>query len=192
VAIRTLTLSPAARAGELQGKMGVGAGIVLDSVAADEYAECQLKASFLTGAEPGFELFETMYATRDEGVRHLSRHLARLSASAATLGFKLDDENEIHAQIAEKCAALPAQTPHRMRLALSKNGAVQIAAAVLAPLADETVGVLLGPDHAFPAMQAVIRCCGTRPRAAPNMTAAGAKQKRRVLSTRCFLTSAVS
>ena len=63
--------------------MGVGAGIVLDSVAADEYAECQLKASFLTGAEPGFELFETMYATREEGVRHLSRHLARLSSSAA-------------------------------------------------------------------------------------------------------------
>ena len=71
--------------------MGVGAGIVLDSIAADEYAECRLKASFLTGAEPGFELFETMYATREEGVRHLSRHLARLSSSAATLGFKLDD-----------------------------------------------------------------------------------------------------
>ncbi|RKE26064.1 para-aminobenzoate synthetase/4-amino-4-deoxychorismate lyase [Paraburkholderia sp. BL23I1N1] len=154
VAIRTLTLSPAAQPGELQGKMGVGAGIVLDSVAADEYAECQLKASFLTGAEPGFELFETMYATQEAGVRYLSRHLARLSASAATLGFKLDSENEIRAQIAEKCAALPTQTPHRMRLALSKNGAVQIAAAVLAPLAGETVGVLLGPDHAFPAMQA--------------------------------------
>ncbi|MFM0613462.1 aminodeoxychorismate synthase component I [Paraburkholderia nemoris] len=154
VAIRTLTLTPTARSGELQGKMGVGAGIVLDSVAADEYAECQLKASFLTGSEPGFELFETMYATREEGVRHLSRHLARLSASAATLGFKLDDENEIRARIAEKCAALPTQTPHRMRLALSKNGVAQITAAVLTPLADSTVGVLLGSDHNFPAMDA--------------------------------------
>ncbi|MFM0116087.1 aminodeoxychorismate synthase component I [Paraburkholderia nemoris] len=154
VAIRTLTLTPTARSGELQGKMGIGAGIVLDSVAADEYAECQLKASFLTGAEPGFELFETMYATREEGVRHLSRHLARLSASAATLGFKLDDENKIRAQIAEKCAALPMQIPHRMRLALSKNGTQQITAAVLTPLADSTVGVLLGSDHNFPAMDA--------------------------------------
>lgn len=154
VAIRTLTLSPAAQPGALRGTMGVGAGIVLDSVAADEYAECQLKASFLTGAEPGFELFETMYGTRDEGVRHLSRHLARLSASAAALGFRLDDENEIRAQITEKCAALPAQIPHRMRLALSKNGAVQLTAAVLTPLADSTVGVLLGPDHAFPVMHA--------------------------------------
>ncbi|MCX4150383.1 MULTISPECIES: aminodeoxychorismate synthase component I [Paraburkholderia] len=154
VAIRTLTLTPTAQPGELQGKMGVGAGIVLDSLAADEYAECQLKASFLTGAEPGFELFETMYATREEGVRNLSRHLARLSASAETLGFKLDDENEIRAQIAEKCAALPTQTPHRVRLALSKNGAAQITAAVLTPLADATVGVLLGPDHDFPTTDA--------------------------------------
>ncbi|AXL52769.1 chloride transporter [Paraburkholderia caffeinilytica] len=154
VAIRTLTLKPAATPGALKGTMGVGAGIVLDSVAADEYAECQLKASFLTGAEPGFELFETMHATQEEGVRHLSRHLARLSASAATLGFKLGDENEIRAQITEKCAALPTQTPHRMRLALSKNGAVHITAAVLTPLADSTVGVLLGPDHQFPATDA--------------------------------------
>lgn len=154
VAIRTLTLGPGARPGELQGKMGVGAGIVLDSVAADEYAECQLKASFLTGAEPGFELFETMYATREEGVRHVSRHLARLSASAAALGFKLGDENEIRAQIAEQCTVLPAQTPHRMRLALSKNGALQISSAVLMPLAGSSVGVLLGPDHAFPATHA--------------------------------------
>ncbi|HEX7913766.1 MAG TPA: aminodeoxychorismate synthase component I [Paraburkholderia sp.] len=149
VAIRTLTLNPAPQTGQLQGTMGVGAGIVLDSIAADEFAECQLKASFLTGAEPGFELFETMYATREEGVRYLTRHLARLSSSAAALGFRLDDLDAVHAQIAATCASLPAQTPHRMRLALSKNGAVQITAAVLTPLAEPTVGVLLGSDHAF-------------------------------------------
>ncbi|MGE8488724.1 MAG: aminodeoxychorismate synthase component I [Paraburkholderia nemoris] len=154
VAIRTLTLSPSTQTGRLEGKMGVGAGIVLDSVAADEYAECQLKASFLTGAEPGFELFETMYATREEGVRHLSRHLARLSSSAATLGFKFDDANAISSEIATKCASLPSHTPHRMRLALSKNGTIQITAAVLTPLAEPTAGVLLGPDHAFPATDA--------------------------------------
>ncbi|WP_035553258.1 aminodeoxychorismate synthase component I [Burkholderia sp. 9120] len=154
VAIRTLTLSHAAQTGELQGTMGVGAGIVLDSVAADEFAECQLKASFLTGAEPGFDLFETMYATREEGVRHLSRHLERLSRSAATLGFNLGDESNIRAQITATCESLPAHTPHRMRLALSKNGATHIAAAVLTPLAKQTVGVLLAPDHHFAATEA--------------------------------------
>ncbi|WP_454874769.1 aminodeoxychorismate synthase component I [Paraburkholderia xenovorans] len=154
VAIRTLTLSRSAQNGQLEGRMGIGAGIVLDSVAADEYAECQLKARFLTNAEPGFELFETMYATREEGVRHLSRHLARLASSAAALGFKLEDANVMGAEIAAKCASLPANIPHRMRVALSKNGTAQITAAVLAPLGESTVGVLLGPDHAFPATDA--------------------------------------
>jgi len=152
VAIRTLTLKPSALTGELRGTMGIGAGIVLDSVAEDEYAECRLKARFLTGAEPGFELFETMYATREEGVRHVSRHLARLSASAATLGFQFDAAS-IRAQIAERCASLPAATPHRMRVALGKSGATQITAAVLVPLADSTVNVLLATDHDFASTQ---------------------------------------
>ncbi|MDR6374767.1 aminodeoxychorismate synthase component I [Paraburkholderia caledonica] len=153
VAIRTLTLKPLESTGELRGTMGIGAGIVLDSVAEDEYAECRLKARFLTGAEPGFELFETMYATREEGVRHVSRHLARLSASAATLGFQFDAAS-IRAQIAERCASLPAATPHRMRVALGKSGATQITAAVLVPLADSTVNVLLATDHDFGLTQA--------------------------------------
>lgn len=153
VAIRTLTLEPSAQSGLLRGTMGIGAGIVLDSVAEDEYAECRLKARFLTGAEPGFELFETMYATQEAGVRHLSRHLARLSASAATFGFAFD-EQAVRAQIAEKCASLPPLTPHRMRLALGKSGATQVTAAVLTPLAESSVGVLLATEHGFAAQQA--------------------------------------
>ncbi|AYH44008.1 aminodeoxychorismate synthase component I [Azoarcus sp. DN11] len=48
VAIRTLTLDAAH--GKLQrGRMGVGAGIVIDSTAAEEFEECALKARFLTG-----------------------------------------------------------------------------------------------------------------------------------------------
>ena len=153
VAIRTLTLEPSVQSGLLRGTMGIGAGIVLDSVAEDEYAECRLKARFLTGAEPGFELFETMYATQEAGVRHLSRHLSRLSASAATFGFAFD-EQAVRAQIAEKCASLPPLTPHRMRLALGKSGATQVTAAVLTPLAESSVGVLLATEHGFAALQA--------------------------------------
>ncbi|MBC8730551.1 aminodeoxychorismate synthase component I [Paraburkholderia sp. UCT2] len=152
VAIRTLTLTAStAQAGGtdgLRGSMGIGAGIVLDSVAADEHEECRLKARFLMGAEPGFELFETMYATREDGVRHVERHLRRLSSSAATLGFGFD-EARIRGEISARCATLPAQMPHRMRLALSKSGVTQISAAILAPLADAIVGVLLGPEAQF-------------------------------------------
>ena len=48
----------------------------------------------------------------------------------------------------------PMQTPHRMRLALSKDGTLQITTAVLTPLTDSTVGVLLGLNHNFPTMDA--------------------------------------
>ena len=157
VAIRTLTLdAPDRQTGARHGSMGVGAGVVLDSVAVDEYAECQLKARFLTDADPGFELFETMYATREGGVRHLARHLARLAASAAWLGFRFDEAQlpELRERIETQCAALSAGTPHRVRLALAKSGAVQISAALLTPLAGSVVGVLLAPDQGFAATEA--------------------------------------
>ncbi|QYD69683.1 bifunctional anthranilate synthase component I family protein/class IV aminotransferase [Paraburkholderia edwinii] len=153
VAIRTLTLDPSPRQNSIyHGTLGIGAGIVLDSVAADEYAECQLKARFLTEADPGFQLFETMYATREAGVRHIDRHLARIGASAAWLGFRFD-EAAVRARLDAHCAALQAGQPHRMRLVLDKAGAVEVTVAPLMPLAEESVGVLLGPAHGFANVQ---------------------------------------
>ncbi|MCX5539849.1 aminodeoxychorismate synthase component I [Paraburkholderia sp. CNPSo 3076] len=151
VVIRTLTLdAPSRGAGATRrGEMGVGAGIVLDSVAADEYEECRLKARFLTDADPGVECFETMYATRADGVRHAERHLARLAASAAWLGFPCDVQ-ALRARIDETCATFADDNaPHRVRLALGKSGAATITSALLAPLAHDAVGVLLAPDHGF-------------------------------------------
>ncbi|AXE99478.1 chorismate-binding protein [Paraburkholderia hospita] len=153
VAIRTLTLGAVTPDGARHGEMGIGAGIVLDSVAQDEYAECKLKARFLTEADPGFQLFETMYATREGGVRHLDRHLARLGHSTRWLGFAFD-EDSVRAQLVAQCAALRNATPHRMRLTLDKAGAAEITFAPLVSLTEEVVGVLLGPDHGFATMQA--------------------------------------
>jgi para-aminobenzoate synthetase / 4-amino-4-deoxychorismate lyase len=48
VAIRTLTLGAEAQ-GLRPARLGIGAGIVLDSRADDEFEECLLKARFLTG-----------------------------------------------------------------------------------------------------------------------------------------------
>jgi para-aminobenzoate synthetase / 4-amino-4-deoxychorismate lyase len=142
VAIRTLVV------GEGRGTMGVGAGIVLDSVAADEYAECLLKASFLTGADPGFELFETMYATRDGGVRHYDRHLARISHSVRYLGFAFD-EKQLGTLVDDRCRSFDAGKPYRLRVALDKGGRITLTHAPLAPLAADSVDVLLAPDHGF-------------------------------------------
>ncbi|MBR8240619.1 aminodeoxychorismate synthase component I [Burkholderia multivorans] len=153
VAIRTLTLDalPAsAPAGDdrRRGTMGVGAGIVLDSVAADEYAECELKARFLTDADPGFQLFETTCATPADGIRHVDRHLARLQRSADAFGFRFDAD-ALRRAIDARCAALDGDGPYRMKLSLAKDGTLDIVAAALKPLPAGPVRVWLAADHGF-------------------------------------------
>ena len=140
VPIRTLVLQPPHN-GVRHGELGVGAGIVYDSDPAAEYAECQLKASFLTGMPNDFEIFETIHATREDGCRHLERHLARLQASAAYFGYPFTEELARAGAIAA-CAVLPAATPHRLRLALQPDGEIVVHTAPLAPL-DGPVEVLL-------------------------------------------------
>ncbi|HDV6326838.1 TPA: bifunctional anthranilate synthase component I family protein/class IV aminotransferase [Burkholderia cenocepacia] len=163
VAIRTLTLDAVdvdsndtdgadgtgtTAVGRRRGTMGVGAGIVLDSVAADEYAECELKARFLTDADPGFQLFETTAATRADGIRHLDRHLARLQRSADAFGFRFDAD-ALRREIDARCAALDGDGAYRMKLTLAKDGTFDITAAPLKPLPAGPVGVLLAAAHGF-------------------------------------------
>ena len=86
VAIRTLTLARAA--GNLRrGRMGVGAGIVSDSTAAEEFEECALKARFLTGLASGTGAPRPAGAAEapDRAARG-SRHDARSPAAIAAGG----------------------------------------------------------------------------------------------------------
>jgi len=142
VPIRTLALD-APRGGVRAGVLGVGAGIVHDSVAGDEYQECLQKARFLTGLPQEFTLFETMHATRDHGCRHLERHLARLAASARYFGLGWD-EPALRAKIAAACAAL-GEGEHALKLVLSFAGETTLAASPLAPW-PQPVKVLLAPQ----------------------------------------------
>jgi len=131
VAIRTLTLGPQEQ-GTRALTLGVGAGIVKDSVAGDEFEECRLKARFLTGLDPGFELFETVLCTAAGELPHLERHLRRLGRSAAALGFACDLEAARRAL--EAAAREPAPGARRMRLALGHDGRLALTQAVLAAL----------------------------------------------------------
>lgn len=133
VPIRTMLLQPEI-SGVRRGRMGVGAGIVYDSDSGEEYEECRLKARFLTGLPQPFSLFETMYAERAGGCRHVERHLRRLQASAAYFGFT-QGEVQIHAALDAACAEL-ASGPHRVRLALHPDGRIEVTQAALAPIAD--------------------------------------------------------
>jgi para-aminobenzoate synthetase/4-amino-4-deoxychorismate lyase len=81
VAIRTLVLKEIERE-VYTAEMGVGGGIVYDSVPEQEYAECLLKAKFLREAIPPMFLIETMHAGPD-GIILLDKHLRRLQTSAS-------------------------------------------------------------------------------------------------------------
>ena len=144
VPIRTLALQPAGPGGIRRGEMGVGAGIVLDSDPREEFAECQLKARFLTGLTNDFELFETLHASRADGCRQQERHLARLAASSAYFGFAWDEDGA-RAALLTACAARPDDAPFRLRLALRQDGQFTLQSGALTALPD-TVNVMLAPD----------------------------------------------
>ncbi len=143
VAIRTLTLGAPGPDGGRPLRLGVGAGIVQDSVAADERAECRLKARFLTALDPGFELFETLWVPPQAPATAAERprHLARLARSATALGFAWDAaaaEAALDAALATVQG--PAPLGWRLRLALAHDGRLSTRHAVLAPLPEDTDG----------------------------------------------------
>ncbi len=148
VPIRTLLLDAPDGNQRRQAVMGVGAGIVYDGDAQAEYQECLLKARFLTGLAPGFELFETLLASR-HGCPHLERHLARLHRSAAHFGFPFD-EGSARAAVQSACAQVPVGQAMRLRLALQPSGEIALRCSPLAPLADGPVKILLS-DRPMPA-----------------------------------------
>ncbi|QQR39074.1 aminodeoxychorismate synthase component I [Devosia rhizoryzae] len=82
VAIRTATIRNGV------GEIGIGGGIVADSMAEDEYAEALLKLTFLANPALPVTLIETFKWTPEDGYLLLDRHLARLRHSAAY--FALD------------------------------------------------------------------------------------------------------
>ncbi len=120
VAIRTVLVDQLRN----QAEYGVGGGIVWDSDARGEYAECRTKTEILHRRTPEFQLLETMLWTPDLGYVLLARHLARLSASAKYFDFSLDQE-----LIRERLNGLSTgfgQKSQMVRLLLDKDGAVAL------------------------------------------------------------------
>lgn len=145
VAIRTLTLGLPTQQGTRPTTLGVGAGIVLDSQAADEYAECQLKSTFATRIDPGFELFETMRFDPQHGISRWTAHLQRLAASARQLGFAFDAQSvqdHMSLMVSELQRSYP-QSAARVKLSLQHDGHVHVQHAPLAPLLSPSVRIRL-------------------------------------------------
>ncbi len=142
VAIRTLELEPDGR-----GRLGIGGGVVADSTEPDEWNECFIKARFLTRADPGFELIETMRADCPADRRAESepsawialwdQHRKRLQQSAAYFGFRFSADELADALIGT-LAGLPRGT-WRVRLTLNKAGCVGVSSE---PLGEPAVGAM--------------------------------------------------
>lgn len=113
--------------------MGIGSGIVADSVASDEYAECAQKAKFVTGLTPPCGLIETMRAVRDAAGRYriplINRHVLRLMQSAHVLRFpELSELSKQLAHYLEKASSEHAADYLRVRLQVEPSGKVHIGA----------------------------------------------------------------
>lgn len=117
VAIRTLHLNSG------KASMGVGGGIVADSLPDEEYRECLLKAAFLTHPRSEFQLIETMLW--NGGFRLLAMHMDRLESSAAYFDFTFDRAATV-SQLNEYANVLEAEKLYRVRLLLDTDGRVVI------------------------------------------------------------------
>jgi para-aminobenzoate synthetase / 4-amino-4-deoxychorismate lyase len=126
VAIRTIELMPGNR-----GRLHVGSGIVADSSAESEHAECWSKARFLTDLPSDFALLETLLLEKGELPR-LDAHLNRLKTSARFFGFDYSESAIRDALHHTRKRGLAG--PHRVRLVLAKDGDIDIQVQALVAL----------------------------------------------------------
>lgn len=122
VAIRTIRLTPGENERH-KAVLGVGGAIVADSEGMAEWRECLVKGSFARGAAGGFDLIETMRFDPEIGIPRLERHLERIKASAAELGFAFD-RHEARNRIQALCFEL--ESAARLRLVVARSGAIAL------------------------------------------------------------------
>ncbi len=139
VAIRTLYLPDGAG----HASLGLGSGIVADSVAGDEWRECLAKGRFVTGAmQQPFDLVETMRFSPDGGLHLLDRHIARMRKSARAFGWHFDRHkarNDLQA------ATFRLNDPARVRLLLSPTGRMSVEVGALPSAWDGPVKIAVAP-----------------------------------------------
>ena len=142
VAIRTAEVLPG------EARLGVGSGLVWDSVPEEEYEECLLKAGFLTGLNVSPTVYGSYVASspsvllREQGptgdmlppllietmrcgdgvIALLERHVDRLRTSAQTLGYDFDEQ--IFRRRVADAACL--QEACRIRATLDAAGRIEV------------------------------------------------------------------
>jgi para-aminobenzoate synthetase/4-amino-4-deoxychorismate lyase len=126
VAIRTLDLS------HQRGEMGVGGGIIDDSIAQDEFEEIKTKARFLTELATPFNLLECFLYDAKLGFRYIDDHLERLHKSAITFNFSFSKQAIFEKLITLQKELDPAYQ-YKIKLVLQKNGVFDISSIKIKP-----------------------------------------------------------
>ena len=141
VAIRTFTLCEETKSLSL----GLGSGVVADSVEGDEWAECLAKGDFSKLKNPGFDLIETMRFEPATGILRLDKHFERMKSSAAYFGFEFD-RHQLHNRLQESICNLKRLS--KIRLMVSRHGTQAIEIWPLEDVAEWRVGVVSLPVDA--------------------------------------------
>ncbi len=100
------------------------------------------KGAFVSDPDRSFDLIETMRFDPRDGIADIDRHLARMKRSAETFGFAFDRHgarNEIQA------ATFHLREARKIRLLLSRSGAVAIEVRPCAPCPTKAVEVAVAP-----------------------------------------------
>ncbi|MEY3224777.1 MAG: hypothetical protein RL565_967, partial [Pseudomonadota bacterium] len=134
VPIRTLEIERDYDSHAATFTLGIGAGITIDSEAAQEWEECQIKAAFLSKLPSKLGLFETILV-REGKAQHLQLHLGRLSDSALALGIP-HSMTDISKLIESACENISSDTDYRLRLDLDHSGKPSYRISPISPLAN--------------------------------------------------------
>lgn len=134
VAIRTLEIDKNNNKTEL----GLGSGIIWDSVPVSEFSEVKLKGKFLINQQNYFEIFESVLfcvsskgdnfdiPSREEGKLFLwKEHLERLRKTANYFLFVFD-EKKINNQIKKVINKLDCSHKYKLKIELNKSGKIKI------------------------------------------------------------------
>jgi 4-amino-4-deoxychorismate lyase/para-aminobenzoate synthetase/4-amino-4-deoxychorismate lyase len=110
-----------------------------------------------------FGLIETLLWTRDEGFFLLHEHLERLRRSSAQLGFRHDESRVVEA-LTRAAESFPGAAAGRLRvrIVLSRDGAIESSAAQIEPVADNAIWTVMVAERRFLSTEPLLRHKTTR------------------------------
>lgn len=134
VGIRSVILNRST-SNSLVGELGIGSGIVYESEAKEEWAECHLKSRFVKLINSSFQLIETFgYDGATHSYRYLDLHLKRLQKSASIFSFQCPIESimtHLEALKIQLNSLNKDKSLYRIRILLFQNGEFELSHSVL-------------------------------------------------------------